>query len=125
MAGANAWPALLLNDERLAILPSASFTALAVAPGFYRVSMERDKGYSFRWPATTQIEAAAGKRYFILLEVVSESTRELAFTGVDSMPLFPRSGLAIKDMRWIHLDEPEGISQARHLLYVPPLPPAR
>jgi hypothetical protein len=118
LAGSAAWPALLLNDQRLAILPSSTFTVLSVKPGTYRVSMEPDQGHRFKWPATTQIEVAADRRYFLLLEVVSDP-RDAASTESTYMPLFPASTLTIRSVRWIHLDEVAGTDQARLLLYSP------
>lgn len=119
-AGSQAWPAVHLNGQRRGILPSAAFTVVSVKPGAYKVTLENEQGKLFTgWPAVTDIEVAAGRRYFILLDVHSDTHQGLSFTGVKAMPLVPVMGEAIRAMRWIHLDEAEGMQQAKFLLYSP------
>jgi hypothetical protein len=118
LAGSADWPVLLLNEQRVGILPSSTYTVLTMKPGAYKVSMEAGQGRARDWTSRTEIDVAAGRRYFILLEVESDP-RDTAMTEKPLPLLPPPRNLNIRSTRWIHLDEAAGTDQARLLLYSP------
>jgi hypothetical protein len=92
-----------------------------VLPGERTISLEDEQGTIGEWPAPVILNAKAGQRYFMKLEVISDITKGIAIVpmGVPSAPfmILPTQDRRIRSMRWVALSEIEGIKETGFLMY--------
>lgn len=123
--GGRVWPAVLIDNQKRGILPSAAFTIITVNPSERTIALVNEQGSigesSGEWPAPVILTAKAGQRYFMKLEVISDITKGFAIVplGGPSVPfmLLPTQDGRIRSMRWIALSENEGIRETGFLMY--------
>jgi hypothetical protein len=119
--GGRVWPVILVDNQKRGILPSAAFTIITVLPGERTISLEDEQGTIGEWPAPVILNAKAGQRYFMKLEVISDITKGIAIVpmGVPSAPfmILPTQDRRIRSMRWVALSEIEGIKETGFLMY--------
>lgn len=121
--GGAVWPAILVNDKKRGILPSAAFTIITVQPGEHTISLENEHGSISEWPSAVLVRLQAGQRYFMKLDVVSDITKGITIVPmfIPSAPLMilPTQDRRIRSMRWIALPETEGVKETGFLMYSP------
>lgn len=121
--GGAVWPAILVNDKKRGILPSAAFTIITMQPGEHTISLENEQGSIGEWPSAVLVRVQAGQRYFMKLEVISDVTKgaTIAPLFIPSVPfmILPTQERRIRSMRWIALPEEEGIKETGFLMYSP------
>lgn len=121
------WPAVLLNGQRAAALPSGTFSVVAVKPGNYEVTMEKQQLLSWRWSGKTHISVRAGQTYY--LELALEK-REL-ISEISDVFCGPEYGFACHDevidygaiagTSWSQLCSSVALAEVQGLRYVEPL----
>ena len=117
--GGAAWPAILIDDKKRGILPSAAFTIISVSPGEHKISLENEQGSIGGWPSAVKIRLRAGERYFLKLAVASQRTKGITVVPSKIPLILPTEEGRVTSIRWIKLDEEEGIKESRILLYAP------
>jgi len=116
--GGRVWPAILIDNKKRGILPSAAFTIITVNPGELTIALEDEQGSVGEWPAPVLLRAEAGKRYFMRLEVISDITKGAAIVPMAGwFMILPTQDGRIRSMRWVALSEGEGIKEMGFLMY--------
>lgn len=116
--GGRAWPSILVDNQKRGILPSAAFTIITVHPGERTISLEDEQGSIGEWPTPVLLNAKAGQRYFMRLEVISDVTKGIAIVPMGiSFLVLPTQDRRIRSMRWVVLSEAEGIKETGFLMY--------
>lgn len=116
--GGRVWPVILVDNKKRGILPSAAFTIITVHPGERTISLEDEQGSIGEWPTPVLLNAKAGQRYFMRLEVISDITKGIAIVPMGiSFMILPTQDRRIRSMRWVVLSETEGVKETGFLMY--------